>query len=938
MLFSEFLKAPRRALFALALLTSSALSAQSSSLTTSFDNEGLKLNVKGMGEFTLYYPKLRSGDDSKGVDPVERKFSASHADLKYADGTSLAMDFQQGGDLSLSFDNVPADMKSFQIFLRIGPQYMDGGLWKVASDPAKPFPKEKPPKPFLYQGHATEFSFSDAAGHTLSFSLPAYSYQQLMDSREWNWNIFQWSFLAPCHKDALKHVIKIKDAQADPGKVQFQYDRFGQTVSKEFPGKIKDEAELKADAQSEAAYYASLKTLELDPYGGLPGSGAKLGLKATGFFHPERKGDRWLLVDPEGNAFFHLGICSFGFNEDYTYVKERQASFEWIPSKTGEYAASWHTAKYWSDDVMSFYITNLIKKYGPSFDKDKHIRAMVDRVRSMGFNSIGAFSGNPVFVEARIPRVSSLPVESWAFAPELPGIRGIFDPFDEGNAAKMDELFAKAAGPVANDPLLIGYFISNEQGFEDIPRAVPQLPGKHAAKRKLVEMLKETYKGDVAAFNAAWGLDAKGFDSLLDKGIAVSTQKAFEDMRSYTELFLDKYYSLVTSTFRKYDKNHMLIGSRWQPGTANSELLCRVAGKYMDVISVNYYTVGVDKDFIKRIYKWSGEKPQFWSEFFYSSSATSNVGGHGGDMATQKARGEAYRNYVEAAASLGFVVGIEWFTLIDQASSGRWFEKLNGERANSGIFNVADRPYRDLVEGMLATNNRIYEVWLDGKEPFRIDDPRFVVQTGSSSKKVYAIGRPLSPVKVNCLSDSFPTRPPERIGASRLVQGRDADGFEAAFKLCWDDKNLYVLANVSDPSPMFNRYSGGDIWNGDALELFIGHESLDQAGPFLFSDLQILLRASKDGKGQASYVVRAPKQPEIEVLSVPSVEGNGYTIEAAIPWTAIGIVPKEGTELLFDLAVDDAPEGGDRIRQLMWNGIARNSSDRSAWGRIKLVP
>jgi hypothetical protein len=43
---------------------------------------------------------------------------------------------------------------------------------------------------------------------------------------------------------------------------------------------------------------------------------------------------------------------------------------------------------------------------------------------------------------------------------------------------------------------------------------------------------------------------------------------------------------------------------------------------------------------------------------------------------------------------------------------------------------------------------------------------------------------------------------------------------------------------------------------------------------------------------------------------VPSVEGAGYTIEASIPWSALGIAPKENLELLLDLAVDDGAADG----------------------------
>ena len=77
-----------------------------------------------------------------------------------------------------------------------------------------------------------------------------------------------------------------------------------------------------------------------------------------------------------------------------------------------------------------------------------------------------------------------------------------------------------------------------------------------------------------------------------------------------------------------------------------------------------------------------------------------------------------YRNYTEQAASLGFVVGVQWFTLIDQATTGRWFSKYNGESANTGIFSVTDRPWKPMVEEMAKTNNGIYEVLLGDRPAF----------------------------------------------------------------------------------------------------------------------------------------------------------------------------------------------------------------------------
>ena len=182
---------------------------------------------------------------------------------------------------------------------------------------------------------------------------------------------------------------------------------------------------------------------------------------------------------------------------------------------------------------------------------------------------------------------------------------------------------------------------------------------------------------------------------------------------------------MIASHFRANDPNHLLIGNRWQPVTANDEQLCRIAGKHLDVISINYYTTALDLDFVRRVYAWSGGKPQFWSEFYYTATRESNAGPSSHNLTTQRERGMAYRNYVEGAAALGFVTGIEWFTLIDQAATGRFFEGVNGERANTGLLSVTDRPYRDLLEEMTDAHLDLYPVWLGIRKPWRFDNPAF---------------------------------------------------------------------------------------------------------------------------------------------------------------------------------------------------------------------
>ncbi|NQT88299.1 agarase, partial [bacterium] len=386
--------------------------------------------------------------------------------------------------------------------------------------------------------------------------------------------------------------------------------------------------------------------------------------------------------------------------------------------------------------------------------------------------------------------------------------------------------------------------------------------------------------------------------------------------------------------FHKYDANHLLLGNRWQPGTANSEQLCRIAGRYVDVISVNYYAYAIDTEFLGRLHRWSGKKPMMLSEFYWASPSDTGLPG-GKEVRSQRQRGLAYRQYVEQAAALGYVVGIEWFTLLDQARTGRFFERYNGEKGNTGLLSVTDRPYRELLDEAAKANHGIYDVLLGKREPFQYDDPLF--KSKGQADQTVKIPRTAKPIQLDGQQSDWPGVPPDRISGKRLVEGANAGGVEAIFRLCWDDTQLYLLVDVTDPTPMKNEHKGDMLWSGDGVELFLGHEKLNQPGPLVFTDHQILLSAGKpDGQTQW-YDAHAPRQYECRLVVAPRLDGAGYTLEAAIPFQALGFRPAEGTALRFDLGIDNSLDGSSRACQLMWNGGARNSGDRTHWGRAVLT-
>lgn len=899
-------------------------------VTTS--DKGIHISNGAMGGFTMDFPVLQDAKQKKVHPLIEKKASGSSADVKYEGGASLAVSIENG-DVTLSFKGVPDDVKSVKLPMLLSYEALVDGNWSVDGSAAKPFPREKPEKPHLFQGAAKSVTLTTQQEQSVSLTLPSNTFLQLTDNREWGWKIYNFQGTVAFNKDNPTLKIKVAaEGSTAPPKVII--DKFGQTVE-DFPDKVRSEDELKSDVEAEKAYYASFTPPELDRYGGLPGSGEKYGLKKTSFFHVQKMNDgtreRWVMVNPDGNAFFHLGICVFTQGYNLTYIKGREGIYEWIPPNKGEWVGAYQKES--NGTNVAFHVANQIRKYGKPFDPTEFTDRMIDRVRKFGFNSAGAFG---------IPDKASREKNNWPYTANiplsgitvLPGIRETFDPFDEKTIAKFEENCAKITDERKNDPLIIGYFLANEPLLENLPNVIPTLPGsKWACKRKLVETLQEKYK-TIEAYNAAWGAAAKGFDDLIEPGLAVKTSQAAGDMKEFTGLFLDAYFKTVHDNMKKNDPNHLLIGNRFQFGTINNEQLCRISAKYMDVITFNYYTYGLDTDFLKKVHGWSSDRPMMLTEFYWNSPSDSGVSGGVKDVRSQEERGLAYRNYIENAAQLDFIVGAEWFTLVDASPTGVAYGKYNGERPNSGLFSTADRPWKPMIAHMVKSNYQIYDLMFNKAKPFKYDDPKFAVK--GSSNQVVSIPRALGPITLDGSSTNWPGTPAEQIPTGRLVQGAKSDGLEASFKLCWDDQNLYLIAQVTDKTPMKCDVNGDSLWSADGLELFFGGEKPTEGGALLFSDRQLLLGANPDGRHFFAHTP-AGETPEPVKATVTPRGNDGYVLSAAIPWSSVKIKPEEGLNFKFDIAVDNSNSGTTRTAQIMWNGNSRNSTDRTAWGTARLV-
>ncbi len=524
-----------------------ALSHTARAITLKNADDGVHVGAGGLGDFTMGGPILRNktGEDIPLVSRTAPE--ASTQELKFHDDTIIDVSVDDAAKTVLvAYKNRSATSKAI-VFSSLVPFSLREGGKASFDGQSRDFPLELAAGPdgsSIWRGDAARFEMANALGQRLGISAPK-NWQQLQDNRFWNANqSFSWLYQFDLDRDPAQtsFTIRFDDlaAGAPAPEVPRQIvDRFGQSALKDFPGKVKSEDELKADVAHDAKYLQGLPQAPRDAFGGLPGSREKYGFKKTGFFHIEhirdaKRGLLPVLTDPEGNLFFQLGVCSLGgAGDSYTFVDGRRDIYEWLPGED-KFKSSYIDG----GTAFSFYAANWTRKFDRPWSNEEFMQGAIPRLRALGFNSQGAFSGGTQAAQTlKFPRVGFLPFDGMD---TIPDSGGVFDPFADGSADKIKKLFAdKLAGDNA-DPLLIGHFGGNEQAFENIPKVVPGLDGKSGAKRRLVSLLREKYLS-IDKFNVAWEMKepAKSFDELNDARLFVVTKAAGEDVNALFGLLLE---------------------------------------------------------------------------------------------------------------------------------------------------------------------------------------------------------------------------------------------------------------------------------------------------------------------------------------------------------------------------------------------------------------
>ena len=395
---------------------------------------------------------------------------------------------------------------------------------------------------------------------------------------------------------------------------------------------------------------------EVDEYGGLLAHK----VAATGFFYPTNIAGRWWLVDPQGCLFLDKSVVA-------------------VSPMNGPMASAAMKEKFGSEATWAARTTELL--------------------HSNGFNSLGAWSSTEQFRQQPKPMVYT---RIWNFMSTYGSKRGgtyqqsghigypndcifVFDPEFE----TFCDNYARQLAKDKDDPWLLGHFSDNEMPLKrDAIKNYLDLPDKDPGHKAALEWLQ-----------ARHGKEATVKD--------ITEQ----DRKDFIALVTERYFSVVSRAIKKYDPNHLFLGSRFHGGELNYPEVFKAAGAYLDVVAVNYYRTWTPSQ--EKLAMWSREsgRPIVITEWYVKGedSGLPNNSGAGWIVKSQKDRGLFYQHFTLGLLESKVCVGWHWFKYIDNDPSVPNQEPSNRD-ANKGIVTARYEPYPELLDAMKSLNERVYSL------------------------------------------------------------------------------------------------------------------------------------------------------------------------------------------------------------------------------------
>lgn len=490
-------------------------------------------------------------------------------------------------------------------------------------------------------------------------------------------------------------------------------DDLHQWRARSWPGKAASLAEVRAALAAELAAPEPDWPADWSPYGGWRGRT----FAATGFFRSEHDGCRWWLVDPEGAAFWSIGVDCVRREIPVNATGIESVFSPPLPTPADR-PDLWQTAS--GERHFDAGSHNLQRTLGQSW-RESWRELTRRRLRRYRVNTIANWSDRDLQRQAAIPYVFTMQGFPGTTTNLFRDFPDVFSPEFEANARR----FAGQLAEIREDRFVIGYFMTNEPKWAfvnglDIGRQVLLDDRPSASREALIADLLAKY-GDVAALNAAWNAAFACWDDLRRAVPPDLLDRAGGDTAAFTRRAVERFVSLPAKACRETDPNHLNLGLRWAWIHSDYQL---AGHEWLDAFSINCYQLRPDPEMIANLARKTA-KPILIGE--YHIGALDRGLPSGGIRNTRRLAESvlAYRYYLENAATIPDLVGAHYFQWSDQHVMGR----NDGENMQIGLHDITGRPYPEWADICRQVHPRVYEL-ADGRgEPFA--EPPPVVPDGT---------------------------------------------------------------------------------------------------------------------------------------------------------------------------------------------------------------
>jgi hypothetical protein len=393
----------------------------------------------------------------------------------------------------------------------------------------------------------------------------------------------------------------------------------------------------------------------LDEYGGF----VNMSTKATGFFRTEKINNKWWVIDPIGHTFIVAAVNSIKLGAS--------------PNNKIAFDSLYHTNQNWIFEVNQLLKSNGFNTAGSWSDVDE-IRTM-NKVKgthlayTTQLNLLNDFSKS---MDRQALKNEEGSVLSYIFHPDFP----LF----VAQKCKLLEAYK-------NDPNLLGHFSDNELPFQ--------------------ENLIKKFAVDKDPNNPAFSFLMKWVnENNIDTAQITNVQK-----EQFSALVAKVYFSIVAAGIKKYDPNHLYIGSRIHAAVKDNIYFLIEMDQYVDIASINYYGNWNITEKHKRLFNTYLTKPFFITEYYTKGedSKMGNISGAGWLVKTQKDRGNHYQNFCLHLLSLNNCVGWHWFKYQDNDPEDKLADPSNND-SNKGMVNTKYVVYKELTNKMKQLNDHIFSI------------------------------------------------------------------------------------------------------------------------------------------------------------------------------------------------------------------------------------